>query len=79
MLETNSKKFERLENRAEKIISGTHYQQGDQLFRSFANLKNMQCAGFVFKCLNKTAPDVFYNLFEKVNHNKATRRGLLYF
>ena len=33
----------------------------------------MQCADFAFKCLNKTAPRAFYNLFEKVNHRKATR------
>ena len=36
-------------------------------------MQNMQCAKFVLRCLNKTAPDVFHDYFEKVNHQKATR------
>ena len=43
------------------------------MFRSFANMQNIQCADFVFRCLNKTAPDVFHDHFEKVDHQKATR------
>ena len=31
----------------------------------------MQCADFVFKYLNKTAPDIFYNLFDKVDYKKT--------
>ena len=70
MSDTNRKKFERLEKRATKIIFGAHYQR---IFRSFANMQNSQCADFVFRCLNKTAPDVFHDHFEKVDHQKATR------
>ena len=33
----------------------------------------MQCADFVFSCLNKTAPGAFHDHFEKVGHQKATR------
>ena len=73
MSETNRKKFERLEKRAAKIIFGASYQQEDHVFRSFANMQNIQCANFVFRCLNKTAPDVFHDHFEKVDHQKATR------
>ena len=43
------------------------------MYRSFANMQNMQCADFVFRYLNKTAPDVFHVHFEKVYHQKATR------
>ena len=43
------------------------------MFCSFRDMQNMQCAKFVFRCLNKTAPDVFHDHFEKVNHQKATR------
>ena len=43
------------------------------MFRSFANMQNIQCADFVFRCLNKTAPNVFHDNFEKVDHQKATR------
>ena len=71
-IETNRKKFERLEKRAAKIIFGAHHQQ-DHMFRSFVNTQNMQCADFVFRCLNRTAPDVFYGHFEKVGHQQATR------
>ena len=72
MSETNRNKFERLEKRAAKIIFGAHHQQ-DHMFRSFVNTQNMQCADFVFRCLNRTAPDVFYGHFEKVGHQQATR------
>ena len=43
------------------------------MYHSFANMQNMQCADFVFRCLNKTAPDVFNDHFEKVDYQKATR------
>ena len=43
------------------------------MFRSFANMQNIQCADFVFRCLNNTAPDVFHDHFEKVDHQKAAR------
>ena len=52
---------------------GAHYQEEDRMFRSLANMQNMQCAVFVFRCLNKTAPNVFHDYFEKVDHKKATR------
>jgi len=71
--ETNRKKFERLEKRAAKIIFGEGYQREDRMFCSFGDMQNMQCAKFVFRCLNKTAPDVFHDHFEKVHHQKATR------
>ena len=51
-------------------VSGTSYQKGDRLFHSFANVQNMQFADFLFKCLNKAAPNVLLNLFEKVDHKK---------
>ena len=73
MSKKNGKKVERLEKRAAKIIFGAHYQQEDRVFRSLANMQNIQCADFVFRCLNKTAPDVFHDHFEKVDHQKATR------
>ena len=72
MSETNRKKLERLETRATKIIFGARHQQ-HRMFRSFANMQNIQCADFVFRCLNKTAPDVFHEHFQKVDHQKATR------
>ena len=71
--ETNRKKFERLEKRAAKITFGEGYQRGYRMFCSFGDMQNMQCAKFVFRCLNKTAPDVFHDHFEKVDHQKATR------
>ena len=43
------------------------------MFHSFANIQKMQCADFVFKCLNKTATYVSHAYFEKINHHKATR------
>ena len=73
MSETNRKKFERLEKRVTKLMFGVRYQQEDRMFRSFANMQNIQCADFVFRCLSKTAPDVFHGHFEKVDHQKATR------
>ena len=71
--ETNVRKFERLEKRAAKIIFGARYQQADSMYCSFKNMQNMQCADFVFRCLNKTAPEVFHDHFEKVDNQKATR------
>ena len=49
------------------------YQQADSMYCSFKNMQNMQCADFVFRCLNKTAPEVFHDHFEKVDNQKATR------
>ena len=72
MSETNRKKLERLETRATKIIFGARHQQ-DRMFRSFTNMQNIQCADFVFRCFNKTAPDVFHVHFQKVDQQKATR------
>ena len=43
------------------------------VFNMVFNMQNIQCADFVFRCLNKTAPDVFHDHFEKVGHQKATR------
>ena len=68
MSETNRKQFERLEKRAAKTIFGARYQQKDRIFRSFANMQNIQCANFVFRCLNKTAPDAFHGHFDKVDY-----------
>ena len=73
MSQTNVKKFERLEKRVAKIIFGARYQQTASMYRSFANMQNIQCADFVFRCLNKTAPDLFHDHFEKVDCHKATR------
>ena len=72
MSETNRKKFEWLEKKAAKIIFGASYQQEEHVVRLFVNMQNIQCADFVFRCLNKTAPDVFHDDFEKVDHQKAT-------
>ena len=36
-------------------------------------MQNTHSADFVFRCLNKTAPDAFHDNFEKVDHQKATR------
>ncbi len=72
MSETNRKRFEWLEKRAAKIIFGGRNWQEDRMFPSFANMQNMQCADFLFRCLNKTAPDVFHDQFEKVGHQKGT-------
>ena len=53
------KKFKRLENT--KIIRGAHCIQRDRMFRSFAKrTQNMQCADVVFRCLDKTATNVFH-------------------
>ena len=35
-------------------------------------MRSIQCADFVFKCLNGTAPEVFHNYFMKLEHGKAT-------
>ena len=44
MSETNRNIFEQLEKRSENIIFGVHYQQGDRLLSSFANVQKMQYA-----------------------------------
>ena len=46
--------------------------EGVCMLHSYANIQNMQCADFVFRCLNKTAPEVFHNLIKKVDHQKTT-------
>ena len=38
-------------------------------------MRSIQCADFVFKCLNGTAREVFHNYFMKLEHGKATRRN----
>ena len=73
MSEINRKTFERLENRTAKIICGAYCIQGDCILRLFANMQKMQCAGFMSRCWNTTAPEVFHKLFKKVDHRKNTR------
>ena len=46
-----------------------------RVWRSFASIRSIQCADFVLKCLNGTAPEVFHNYFMKLEHGKATRRN----
>ena len=36
-------------------------------------MQNIQCADFVLRCLNKTAPDVFHDHIENLDHQKATK------
>ena len=72
MSETNRKTFDKLEKRASKIIIGEYHQEG-HMFRSHTNKQNIQCVDFILRCLNKTAPEVFHNYFEKVERQKTTR------
>ena len=49
--------------------------QKHRVWRSVASIRSIQCADFVIKCLNGTAPEVFHNYFMKLEHGKATRRN----
>ena len=71
--ETNETRFRKIEKRALKIIFGAQHKM-HRVWRSFASMRSIQCADFVFKCLNGTAPEVFHNYFMKLEHGKATRR-----
>ena len=71
--ETNETRFRKIEKRALKIIFGAQHKM-HRVWRSFASMRSIQCADFIFKCLNGTAPEVFHNYFMKLEHGKATRR-----
>ena len=45
--------------------------QEDRMFRSFVNIQNTQCADSVFRCLTKTAPEVFHNVSKKIYPQKV--------
>ena len=68
-----------LQKRVIRAISFEHFTSSSTPI--FFNLKilklirSIQCADFVLKCLNGTAPEVFYNYFMKLEHGKATRRN----
>ena len=59
------KKSIRQDNRAAKIKYGTGHQHENHTFCSLID--------FMLRCLNKTAPYVLRDYFEKVDHTKAIR------
>eukprot|EP00795_Rhopilema_esculentum_P014071 gene14071-5057_t len=71
---TNKSRFKKTEKKALKIFLGEQHNN-HRAWRSFASMRSIQCADFVFKCLNGTAPDVFPNYFTKLKHGEATRRN----
>lgn len=67
---TTQQKFERIQNRALRIING---QQSSVKLPSVNEIRKRNCAREVFKCLNGIAPMAFQNYFTRVSHSKCTR------
>ena len=64
-------KPEKLRNRAKRIISG----HTDKVhLPSINHVRNKQCAIEVFKCLHGLAPRIFEKHFERLDHQKDTRK-----
>ena len=67
---TNQEKFERIQNRALKVING---QRSSVKLPSVNETRNRSCVHKVFKCLNGIAPKAFQDYFKRVAHAKCTR------
>ena len=67
---TNQQKFERIQNLALRIING---QQRSVKLPNVNEIRKINCAREVFKCLNDIAPMAFHNYFTRVSHSKCTR------
>ena len=68
----NEVRFKNIEKRALKIIFRAQHKK-HCVWRSFTSMGSLQCADFVFKCINGTAPEVFHNYFMTLEHGKVTR------
>ena len=73
--ETNATRLRKIEKTAQKIIFGSQQQSNYHGWRSVPSMRSIQCALFVFECLNGTGPSVFNNYFRILDHAKATRRN----
>ena len=67
---TNQEKFERIQNRALKVING---QRSSVKLPNVNETRNRSCVHEVFKCLNGIAPKAFQDYFKRVTHAKCTR------
>ena len=50
--ETNESRFKKIEKRSLKIVFGERHNN-HRAWRSFASMRSIQCADFVFKCLTE--------------------------
>ena len=68
---SNSRRLERLQERAEKCVYG-----GSTPIRrwpSIESVRNRQATLFTYKCMNGLGPEIFSGCFQRFNHGKRTR------
>ena len=73
--ETNETRLRKIENTAYKIIFGPQQQNNYRGWGSVPSMRSIQCALFVFECINGTGPSVFNTYFRRPGHAKTTRRN----
>ena len=75
MLDTMTQKFEKLKEKAQKIIYYQANQNRENRFCSILNQKKLKAACLIFKCLQGTRIPAFSSYAEEINHNYKKRNN----
>ena len=73
--ETMTQKFEKLREKAQKIIYYSANQNRENRFCSILNQKKFKAACLIFKCLQGTSIPAFSTYAEEISHNYKTRKN----
>ena len=73
--DTMTQKFEKLQEKAQKIIYYQANQNRENRFCSILNQKKLKAACLIFKCLHGTSIPAFSSYAEEINHNYKTRNN----
>ena len=68
---SNSKRLEKLQERAGKSIYGR--SSSARRWPSLVSKRKRQAILFTYKCMNSLGSDLFFDYFERVHHGKMTR------
>ena len=68
--DSHKQKFEDIQNRAKKIVTGSNSPLN---WPSANDIRNRRCIHEVFKCLHNIAPAAIHNCFTRLSHSKNTR------
>ena len=68
--DSHKRKFEDIQNRAKKIVTGSNSPPN---WPSVNDIRNRRCNHEVFKCLHNIAPAALHNCFTRLSHFKNTR------
>ena len=73
--DTMAQQFEKLQEKARKIINNQANESRGNRFRSILNQKKLKAACLIFKCLRGTSIPAFSSYAAEISHNYNTRNN----